>query len=126
MIKRLMESMEFMKKIQEGDTVYYVSEDAGVYRIHKTRITERTMQRHDGLRMFFESEKYRCEDGHTMDTAKCYMPFFKTTAEAVAFIVDDLQSQVNWARISFLNAKKHLEQIESSLRFYNNMLKTAV
>lgn len=126
MIKRVLESKVFMKMIQEGDTVYYVTEDAGVYRIHKTRITERTLNRHDGLRMYFESEMYRCEDGHTADTAKFCAPFFKTIAEAVAFIVDELQSNVNWARISLFNARQHLEQMERSLRFYKNMLKKTV
>ena len=43
------------KNINIGDIIFYVTSKDGSYAIHKSRIVERTLEKHDGFRAFFDT-----------------------------------------------------------------------
>ena len=66
------------KNIQTGDIIYYVTSGDGSYVIHKSRIVKRTFEKHGGLRSFFDTFSYHCEDGYKFDSLGLTQPIFET------------------------------------------------
>ena len=91
------------RNIKVGDIIYYVSSNNGSYSIHKSRIVNRTLEKHEGLRAFFDTYYYHCEDGYIFDSLRIIQPIFETMAEAVEYVVRQLKADINWAEISLRN-----------------------
>jgi len=110
------------RNIKVGDIIYYVSSNNGSYTIHKSRIVKRTLEKHEGLRSFFDTYYYHCEDGYKFDTLRLTQPVFETMAQAVEYVVSQLKTDINWAEISLRNAQGHLARLQRSLKVYQKQL----
>ena len=103
------------KNIQTGDIIYYVTSGDGSYVIHKSRIVKRTFEKHGGLRSFFDTFSYHCEDGYKFDSLGLTQPIFETMTQAVEYVVGQLKADINGAEISLRNAQEHLARLQRSL-----------
>lgn len=110
------------RNIKVGDIIYYVSSNNGSYTIHKSRIVNRTLEKHEGLRAFFDTYYYHCEDGYIFDSLRLTQPIFETMAQAVEYVVSQLKADINWAEISLRNAQGHLARLQRSLNVYQKQL----
>lgn len=110
------------RNIKVGDIIYYVSSNNGSYTIHKSRIVKRTLEKHEGLRAFFDTYYYHCEDGYIFDSLRLTQPIFATMAQAVEYVVSQLKADINWAEISLRNAQGHLARLQRSLNVYQKQL----
>lgn len=110
--------MLFNNNINEGDLVYYVSFNNGTYAIHKTRIEEKTVQRNNGFHTGISSSVYRCEDGYTFDTSRLFLPVFTTRAQAIDYIVEQLNADIQLAEVSLRNAQEHLSRLQRTIKVY--------
>ena len=110
------------KNIHIGDIIFYVTSKDGSYTIHKSRIVERTLEKHDGFRAFFDTYYYHCEDGHTFDTLDLFLPVFGNKTDAVEYVIDQLQRDINGAEVSLRNAQEHLDRLHRSLNVYQKQL----
>ena len=110
------------RNIKVGDIIYFVSSNNGSYTIHKSRIVKRTLEKHEGLRAFFDTYYYHCEDGYIFDSLRLTQPIFETMAQAVEYVVSQLKADINWAEISLRNAQEHLAQLQRSLQVYQKQL----
>ena len=106
------------RNIKVGDIIYYVSSNNGSYSIHKNRIVKRTLEKHEGLRAFFDTYYYHCEDGYIFDSLRIIQPIFETMTEAVEYVVGQLKADINQAEIALRNAQAHLSKLQQSLIVY--------
>lgn len=105
-----------------GDIVYYVLSQDCSYTIHKSHIVKRTLEKHGGLRSFFDTYFYHCEDGYIFDSLCLTQPVFKTMTQAVEYVVSQLKADINRAEISLRNAQGHLARLQRSLNVYQKQL----
>ena len=110
------------KNFQTGDIIYYVTSGDGSYVIHKSRIVKRTLEKHEGLRSFFDTYYYHCEDGYKFDSLGLTQPIFETMTQAVEYVVGQLKADINGAEISLRNAQEHLARLRRSLKVYKKQL----
>lgn len=108
--------------VKVGDIVYYVSFHNDSYRIHKSRIVSRSLEKHEGFRSFFDTYYYHCEDGYKFDTFRLTQPIFETMTEAIEYVVNQLKADINWAEITLRNAQEHLARLQRSLKVYQKQL----
>lgn len=108
--------------IKVGDIIYYVLSQDGYYTIHKSRIVKRTLEKYGGLRSFFDTYYYHCEDGYKFDTFRLTQPIFETMIGAIEYVVSQLKADINWAEISLRNAQEHLARLQRSLKVYQKQL----
>ena len=110
------------RNIKVGDIIYYVSSNNGSYSIHKSRIVNRTLEKHEGFRAFFDTYCYHCEDGYKFDSLRLNQPIFNTMTEAMEYVVSQMKADINWAEISLRNAQEHLARLQRSLKVYQKQL----
>lgn len=110
--------MHFNIIINIGDIIYYVSSKNGIYAIHKTSIVEKEVQRNNGFHTGISTSAYRCEDGYTFDTSRLFLPVFSTRAQAIDYIVEQLNADIQLAEVSLRNAQEHLSKLQRSLKVY--------
>ena len=106
----------------EGDTVYYVTGEDGEYRIRKTKVRKKTVQSKEGRRFAPDTYTYQCENGYLFSTMDCPQAVFGSMSEAVAYIVCQLESDIDWAEISFRNARQKLDRLRRIVKVYRNQL----
>ena len=105
-------------RINKGDTIYYIAHKDGTYAIHKTRIEEKSIQRHNGFHSGIDIIIYRCEDGYSFDTTRLDLPVFSTRAQAVDYIVEQLNADIQLAEVSLRNAQEHLSRLQRTIKVY--------
>ena len=110
------------RNMHVGDIIYYVSSQDGSYTIHKSRIVKRTIEKHEGLRAFFDTYYYHCEDGYIFDSLRIIQPIFETMTEAVEYVVSQLKADIHWAEISLRNAQEHLARLQRSFLVYQKSI----
>lgn len=104
--------------INLGEIIFHVSFTGGTYAIHKTIIKEKAIQRHNGFHTSISTSIYRCEDGYTFDTTHLDLPVFATRAQAIDYIVEHLNADIQLAKVSLRNAQEHLSTLQRSLKVY--------
>ena len=105
------------RNILEGDIIYYVVSQDDTYVILKTRIKEKNARSKKVLSNF-ETYSYLCEDGYRFDAFRLTLPIFETMAQAVEYVVGQLQNDINRAEVSLRNAQEHLNRLHRSLKVY--------
>lgn len=105
------------RNILVGDIIYYVVPQDDSYVIHKTRIKEKNAR---SRKVFskFETYSYLCEDGYRFDTFRLTLPIFGTMAQAVEYVVNQLQNDINRTEVSLRNAQEQLNRLHRSLIVY--------
>ena len=111
-------AMQFIININKGDIIYYVSSKGGTYAIHKTRIEEKSIQRHNGFHAGIDIIIYCCEDGYTFDTTRLDLPVFSTMAQAIDYIVEHLNADIQLTKVTLRNAQERLTKLQRSLKVY--------
>lgn len=113
-----------------GDTVYYVTGSDAVYSITKTQVVW-IETRKRGLRVGFDLDYtvYVTEDGTVISQGlrgRRYeldpQQVFRTREEAVQFIIDCLNKEINLQKNVLLNAQERLAAVERVLRNYEEEL----
>ena len=113
-----------------GDTVYYVIGQEAVYSIKKTRIAK-IDTRHKGFDARFRIDYtiYITEDGriisrdfrHRNDELSSKQVFLSKN-EAIQFIIDLLNQEINHQKFVILNAQERLAEAERVIRNYKKYL----
>lgn len=104
--------------INLGEIIYHVSFTVSTYAIHKTRIKEKAIQRHNGFHTGISTRIYRCEDGYTFDTTLIDLPVFQSRSQAVDYIVEQLNADIQLAEVSLRNAQEHLSRLQRTIKVY--------
>jgi hypothetical protein len=123
-------SREFFYKqldLSVGDVVYYVIGEGAVFSIRKTRVMD-IQTRYNGLGIHgikMEYTVYITEDGHILsrsfrnkkdelDSSQVFL----TKVDAVQYVIDRLQREINSERHVILNAQARLSEAERALKVY--------
>lgn len=108
--------------IQIGDIIYYVTSQNESYLIRKSCVVNKTIEKHNIFRFFFDTCYYHCEDGYRFDTLYLCQPIFESISDAVEYVVTQLQRDIKGAEVSLRNAQEHLNRLCRSLCVYQKQL----